>query len=532
MAGSGLTSLHSCGISYNDNTCLQLQLSREPTAPSLHARRKNRPFLQLRIHACTHPVSSPFSLPDSHQGRSFGFRTRCHPQRKNSAKISVVCTSAKTMLDRCSNDANDALPSDEPFCREKVLAALQRSLLESQWALESARSLFETDERLKLENYEWNPPPQSAAAAVRSGQASARQRRLCSRSNLCSQNKEDSLKDMGFTIPAKLQGKTKKGKFKVDPLQDFISSFLRPTNGCGMFTKDQERGFTRQMRICQSLEKARRELRGRFGHDPSYKVWARSVHLSTNELISMVNNGELARNKMLYSHLLLVLGVAKHYQNLGVDTNDLIQEGSKGLLRGLEKFDHRKGCKLSTYVHWWIRQGMTRAIAEHSRLLRVPVYIHEIMFAIRGAKETLAHQGKPVTVENLSLLLKTPCQKVERALQAKCRVKSLDRKDNSYGLKMEFDGLHEFVADQNREYQPWDLLIEEDMRGDIKNRMTLLTLREQKIIRWAYGIDTKDGAQSSMAMVGKRLGISKERVRQLRARALSKMRRPKEDEIA
>lgn len=442
--------------------------------------------------------------------------------RKNCSRVSIVCA-AKPFLDH-RRDTDAAFFSQELHWREEVLSALQRSLLESQWALQS---LGEEKRNPNLDKSNPNLSQNSMDAVVKSGHPSARQRRLRARlraNSVSSNSGEVDLGALQFTGPAEMpERKRRRGKAKLEPLHDFVSSFLRPAAGCGMFTKDEEQGFTRQMRIRQSLDKAKRKLEKKLGYEPPYELWAHSVQVSTGELLSMVAEGETARNKMLISHLRLVVSVAKHYQNLGVDMADLIQEGSKGLLRGLERFDHRKGYKISTYVHWWIRQGVTRAIADHSRMMRVPAYLHEIMFAVKRGKAQLIHQGKPVTVENLSLLLNVPSNKIERALQAKNKITSLDKISTSYGLKMEFNGLHEFVPDQNTENQPWDSLYEEHLIGNIRNRMALLTPKEQKIIRWLFGIDTEGGACSSLSSVGDKLGVSKERVRQIKSAAMNKM---------
>lgn len=469
--------------------------------------------LAIPVHVAVAPLSRGARSPAANFVRRAGFR------------VSVLCA-AKSVLDRTTMDITG---SDDLHWTEEVLSALQRSLLESQWALASAESAAD-------ENGIAITPIQSKdlIEVVRSGRPSARQRRLGSkvRKNVAS----NSAARPAFSInvpttgqPALEERRRKKVKAKLEPVQDFISSFLKPTNSCPALTKDEEQGFTKQMRIRQSLDKAKRKLCTKLGHEPSWELWAHSVHVSTGELLSKVADGEMARNTMMTAHLRLVVSVAKHYQYLGVDMADLIQEGSKGLLRGLERFDHRKGCKLSTYVHWWIRQGVTRAIADRSRMMRVPVYMHETLFAIKKGRAQLINEGKPVTVKNLSKLLNISSTRVQNALQVKSKFISLDKVTSFHGLKEEWNGMHEIVPDRNLQSQPWALLERAQTKGHVMKRIATLTPREQMVIQWHYGVGTKGGARSTLTALGEKMGLSKERVRQIKYAAMQKMKSSAED---
>ncbi|KAI5074555.1 hypothetical protein GOP47_0010516 [Adiantum capillus-veneris] len=541
MAGSSLVALRTCTTSFPDSSYAQLQLSVPPEAtaaclvPPPRSRRQScprtcivrssaKPLLgkcvdkEESLHcgckpcACVHFVHMATPLLEHYEGAFVMQNLYSFGRRKNCRRSVIVCTAANTVLDRC-NDADDAVSSTKSQWTEEVFSSLQRSLLESQWALQSAQSnLCKVDETASLENVSARNSEESVnlcthsqqlgSSVVRSGQASARRRRLTARSRAHAMGGNSGFDNCkALNVPVN----KKRGK-------------------------DQERGYTKQMRVCQSLEKAKRELKKKLGYDPSYELWAQSVSMSTAELLSMVREGEIARHKMVRCHLRLVVSVARAYENLGMDVADLILEGSKGLLRGLEKFDHRKGLKVSTYVHWWIRQGITRAIAEHSRLLRVPVYLHEIMVSVKVATNSLRVQGKPVTVENLSSMLNVSTERITRALrtsQAKTRIVSFDKSDDSYGLKMEYNGLHELVADPTGKNDPWSLCNEENLTGFVRDRLSLLTSREQAIIRWVFGIGTEEGARANMTCIAVKYGLSKERVRQIKGRALSKMR-PKE----
>ncbi|KAH7405621.1 hypothetical protein KP509_15G078000 [Ceratopteris richardii] len=444
MAGSSVTSLRNCSA-YPDSSQFYLQLIAPPEASAscLHYSSPSTKNLRSRISvvvsAVKHPLCNSFDAEDVLHCRckplwgGFGIKTaspsdccqvspmvqawQCSCKKKTQRRTVVLSGAANSMLDHCSNDTGDFASPSVSYWTEEVLASLRRSLLESQWTLEPADSLLFEDESSSLEscnaNKTWEQlnshlnTQRLGSAVVRSGKASARHRRLASRSRPDSMSQQnihdghDNSKDHDFVIPTKFLAKKRRNKVKLDAMQGFLASFLKQSSGCGIHTKEQEKCYTKQFRIFQNLQKARNELKQKLGYDPPYELWARSVNMSVEELRSMVKEGEIARDKLISSHVRLVVSVAKAYRNLGVDISDLVLEGSKGLLRGLEKFDHRKGYKMSTYVHWWIRQlqGMTRAIADHSRLVRVPVYLHEIMFAIKRAKETLDRRGKPMTVE-------------------------------------------------------------------------------------------------------------------------------------
>jgi len=299
---------------------------------------------------------------------------------------------------------------------------------------------------------------------------------------------------------------------------DLVRSYLRDIGRVPLLSHEQEITLGRQVQDLVVLENLETELESDLGEKPDINFFADKAGISPMQLKKRLKSGRRAKERMVAANLRLVVSVAKKYTKRNMELLDLIQEGTIGLVRGVEKFDPTRGYKFSTYAYWWIRQGITRAIAEKSRALRLPIHITEMLNKLKkGQRELRQEMSRTPTVSELAKYVELPEDDVKDLMCKAGQPVSLETKvgDGEDTVLLDLLAGGEDLPDEQ---------IEMDcMRGDLHSLLHQLPDLQCRVLRMRYGMDGDE--PMSLTGIGRVLGISRDRVRNLERDGLRGLRR-------
>ena len=299
---------------------------------------------------------------------------------------------------------------------------------------------------------------------------------------------------------------------------DLLRSYLRDIGRVPLLTHEQEITLGRQVQELVALEELEAELTLRSGGEkPSEEQLAVEAGLTVPLLKRRMQLGRRAKERMVAANLRLVVSVAKKYTKRNMELLDLIQEGTIGLVRGVEKFDPTRGYKFSTYAYWWIRQGITRAIAEKSRSIRLPIHITETLNKLKkGQRELSQELGRTPTVSELAIAVELPEEEVKDLL---CRARQPVSLETKVGDGDDTELLDLLAGDG---VLPDEIVDGECLKGDLRALVEQLPELQARVLRMRYGMEGEE--PMSLTSIARELGMSRDKTRNLERRALEGIR--------
>ncbi|TCD59390.1 RNA polymerase sigma factor RpoD [Synechococcus sp. BS56D] len=433
-----------------------------------------------------------------------------------SAKAAAEKKPAIVMLANASGKAKDVKPAAKATTKAKSTAAKSTATKAKSTAAKSTAAKSTTKAK--------SSSSKSAAAAAGNNLDAAADALLAAAGAAPSAKADAKAGSDAAEASAAKDAKAKAlASIKIGPkgvyTEDSIRVYLQEIGRIRLLRPDEEIELARKIADLLLLEELAAQFESDNGRLPDTKEWAALVEMPLIKFRRRLMLGRRAKEKMVQSNLRLVVSIAKKYMNRGLSFQDLIQEGSLGLIRAAEKFDHEKGYKFSTYATWWIRQAITRAIADQSRTIRLPVHLYETISRIKKTTKVLSQEfGRKPTEEEIAESMEMTIEKLRFIAKSAQLPISLETPIG----KEEDSRLGDFIeADiENPEQDVAKNLLREDLEGVLAT----LSPRERDVLRLRYGLD--DGRMKTLEEIGQIFDVTRERIRQIEAKALRKLRHP------
>lgn len=301
---------------------------------------------------------------------------------------------------------------------------------------------------------------------------------------------------------------------------DSVKVYLKEIGTISLLSSKEEVEYAKMFTRGQELERHRSDLTVELGHSPTNEEIATKLNLSIHDIKEIDKKSIQSMRNLTRANLRLVVSIAKKYVGRGMLFLDLIQEGNLGLIRAVEKFDYTKGYKFSTYATWWIRQSITRAIADQARTIRIPVHMVETINKFKKITRKLSQElSRKPTEEEISKEMEITVERFREIVKIAQEPISLETPVG----KEDDSKLGDFIEDKDSD-TPVFSVTSELLKQDINKVLLTLSPREQEVLQLRFGLD--DGRQKTLEEVGQAFGVTRERIRQIEAKALRKLRHP------